>query len=457
LEADFLLDPLNVSLFPNPVGLIIGNPPYVSTVRMEAVYKERLRVQFATARGRFDLYTLFIEQAIKLLKSGGRFAFITPDKFLVSESARPLRALIAASGAIRSITMFTSHKIFKDAATVPCITVFERGSKATSLDVMERADDPDQMGRLPVRRRYAVPQSGLAGRSWLLRGPDLNELAGKIQGSHRHLELFTTRISVGIASGYDRAFLLPRAATDVEHELRRPAIRGRDLHAFRLDDPLLDLIVPYVFDDESRPRLADLREFPGAHAHLELNRPRLEARHCVRVWEKAWYDLHDPIPLDLASVEKILVPDVAKSNRFAVDKGCFLPLHSAYYLMPRCVEPYYLAGILNSSPIQFLIRLQAPIVKDGFRRYRRQFLAGLPIPVTDGMTTNRLAEVAENGGGLEEIDSVAFDLFGLGRRDVRNLKVALDDLHGGSDVISADFWDSGSSVATRAGRIQTAS
>jgi adenine-specific DNA-methyltransferase len=461
VKADFLLEPLDdvLSAHSSSFGLIIGNPPYVSTTRMDAAYKAGLRARFTTARGRFDLYTLFMERAIALLRDGGRFAFITPDKFLASESARPLRELVAASGAIRSVTTFTSHRIFKDAATVPCITVFERGSEATNLDVMECADGPDRTGRMPVRRRYAMPQSGLAGGSWLLRGPDLNELAGRIQGSHRSLEVFTARISAGIASGYDKAFLLPRASTQVEDELRRPAIRGRDLHAFRLEDPFVDLIVPYVFDATSRPRLADLREFPGARAHLQLNRLRLEARHCVRVWEKAWYDLHDPISSDLASVEKILVPDVAKSNRFAVDEGRFLPLHSAYYLVPKGVDPYYLAAILNSSPIQFLIRLRAPIVKDGFRRYRRQFLAGLPIPVSDCKTTNRLAEIAERGAGPEEIDSIALGLFGLSRRDARNLNMDLDDapVPGGTGRTDADFLNRGSTVASRAGRIQAAS
>ena len=98
---------------------IVGNPPYVSATRISDSYKRALRLRFATASGRLDLYTVFIERSLSLLSKGGRLALITPDKFLISQTARALRGFIIARSSVRTIAQFRSHKVFRNAATVP--------------------------------------------------------------------------------------------------------------------------------------------------------------------------------------------------------------------------------------------------------------------------------------------------------------------------------------------------
>ena len=66
-----------------PFDFIIGNPPYVSIYNFSEKEKREYRAAYETARGRFDLYLLFFEQALKSLKPGGRVVFITPEKFLL--------------------------------------------------------------------------------------------------------------------------------------------------------------------------------------------------------------------------------------------------------------------------------------------------------------------------------------------------------------------------------------
>src|SRR5262249_35653586 len=127
-----------------------------------------------------------------------------------------------------------------------------------------------------------------------------------------------------------------------------------------------------------------LSRFPRARRYLERHRESLAQRHCVRVWEKAWFDLHDLPATDITAATKIVVPDVADHCRFAVDRGRFFPLHSAYYIVlhnDRTAD--YVATILNSTIVEFTLRLLSPVAKDGFSRFRRQFLSTLPIPSAD--------------------------------------------------------------------------
>ncbi len=389
----------------------------MQTTRLTGTAKDRLRERFQSAFGRIDLYALFIERALELLPPGGVLAFVTPDKFLAGESMAALRTLVMERAAVRRVSRFRSHKVFADAATVPCVTVLERGARSTTIEVSECAHAP---GEVTVVQSARVAAEGrLRPDGWNVLQPDLLEVAERLRGSHPVLESLSQRISAGYATGRDRLFLF--ASDDevpVEPELLRDALRGRDIERFHPSAPRLKLLLPYEFASDGSARLIDLARFPRTRRYLERFRPELEARHCVRVWEKAWYDVHDPVGFDLARTPKIVVPDVALTSRFAFDPGHCAVLHSAYYVVPDLeVDPWFLTGLLNTKPIEFLIHLTAPVVKDGFRRYRRQFLAKLPIPDAPSRVRRRIARDAQRGDQAA-LERAAAQLFGLSSSDL---------------------------------------
>jgi adenine-specific DNA-methyltransferase len=421
VEADFLTSPLDEIPPPRGAGLafVVGNPPYVSAIRISARYKAELRQRYRTAGGRLDLYTVFLERSLALLRTGGTLAMVTPDKYLVSHSAGALRSFIAGEGAVRRIARFRSHKVFEAAATVPCITVVERAGKASPFSVLSCADRPGRGGKVRVVHRYTLPPQSIDGERWDLLPPKLLSLARAIQSAHPSLAEKTVRISAGPATGRDDLYVFATSsAPEVEPELTRPVVRGRDVLAYRIRDPGLSILLPYTFDETGGGRLIDLAAFPKARVYLEKHRRVLQERHCVRVWEKKWFDLHDQAPIDLALEPKLLVPDVANSNRFAVDEGRYLPLHSAYYMLPNeGIDLHFLAAILNSRVSRFLIRLLAPVVKDGFNRYRRQFLAMLPVPDAPLKVACELARAARSGDA-GSADELATNLFALADADL---------------------------------------
>jgi methylase of polypeptide subunit release factors len=428
-EADFLTTPRAALRKPAADGFayVVGNPPYVSATRISAQYKERIRTEFETAGGRLDLYTVFLERSLTLLALGGRLAMVTPDKYLASQSARALRAFILKHGALRTIARFRSHKVFEGAATVPCVTVVERAGQPRSVLVETCAEKPDNRGRVVVSQSARVPARSFGPSPWALISPRLLELARRIQ-NRRTLSGVSIRISAGPATGCDSLYVFPSdARPELEPELLSPAVRGRDIVAFEIRDPHLSILLPYTFANGSRSsELVDLRRYPKIRAYLEFHRQRLERRHCVRVWEKQWYDLHDRVWGDLGGQPKVLVPDVANQNRFAVDEGRFIPLHSAYYIVPKPgVDPHFLAAVLNSRVTLFLIRLLAPVVKDGFNRYRRQFLAALPVPAAALAEARRIGQAARDCDATTA-DEVVMDLFQLTPADRRLLNDFLE-------------------------------
>jgi adenine-specific DNA-methyltransferase len=429
--GDFLTADLAKATGRHEFAFVVGNPPYVSATRLDAERKLALREHFSTAAGRLDLYTVFIERAVRLLAPRGRGAFITPDKFLVSQSASSLRSFLIQATSVRVIARFSSHKVFAGAATVPCVSVVERSRSKNAVTLLQC--DADERPTPPIVRvtsRASVPQSTLTRQPWYLAAPSALKLARKLQAGCHSLNEVTLRVSAGPATGRDRVFVFRRGSEPgIEPALIRPAVRGRDVESYGITDPGLDIILPYTYDKAGQGTLVDLEKFPGAARYLTRHRDELKSRHCVRVWKKPWHDIHDHATVDLARLKKLLVPDVANSNRFAVDEGRFLPLHSAYYIIPAPgVDPHFLCGLLNSHVASFFVRVFSPVVKDGFNRYRQQFLAEIPIPIaTPGQQREIAAAACRRDAAM--VNSLVSKLFRISRSDASTIRSTLGDTH----------------------------
>lgn len=410
---------------PGPPGLIVGNPPYVPIDRLPEEQLVRLRRSFSTASGRLDLYTVFLQQASDVLALGGRWSLITPDKYLTSRSAGPLREYLSAHGSVRCLARFPRHDVFAGAATVPCVTVWERTAGAGAVQLLRCTTSLD--GDVDIRSREILARSDFQGRSWELRRPRDRSLATLLQKSHPRLAEVTTRISAGVATGLNGAFLL---TADQEHgvepSLLHRTVGGRDVGELMIADRGQRLLLPYRWDDEGRASLIELRDFPGARRWLLRHRTALEQRHCVRVWGRSWWDLHDPLRDATHLRPKVLVPDLARSNRFAADEQGLVPQHSLYALVPQAsTSAVLLAALLNSSAIEYLVRTSAPVVKDGFRRYRRQFLLDLPVPEVAPDVADRIVALAAEGPSPELRDLVD-SCFGV---DPERVRAALLQTH----------------------------
>ncbi len=108
--------------------VVIGNPPYV---RPENVDKKERDYYINSNKydkffGRFDLYILFIEKALKLLKQDGYFSFIIPFSFLNQNYSKNLREWILKEFKIIHIVDLSQIKVFESAEVNTCILVIQK-------------------------------------------------------------------------------------------------------------------------------------------------------------------------------------------------------------------------------------------------------------------------------------------------------------------------------------------
>lgn len=105
--------------------IVIGNPPYIRANNMKISLRDYFQNSghYETVTGKFDIYVLFIEKAIKLLKKHGVVSFIIPYPFLSQNYAMLLRNFVLRRCSIDSIYDLSELKVF-DAAVAPCIVIF---------------------------------------------------------------------------------------------------------------------------------------------------------------------------------------------------------------------------------------------------------------------------------------------------------------------------------------------
>lgn len=339
---------------------IIGNPPYVPITGLSVEERTDYRRRYSTARGRFDLYLLFFEQALKVLKPIGRLVFITPEKFLYVQTAEPLRRALARV-AVEEID-FVDESAFGNLVTYPAITTLA-GSSPLGDTVISLRDG--------TKRRVHLDS---AGASWLplIRGTSAANSGPMLADAF-------VRISCGVATGADSVYVVDD--DDLQPDLRRfafPTLAGRRITPGEPISTRQSMLIPYAENGALLPEeeLGPLGEYlrdPNRHAQLMQ-------RTCVA--RKPWYAFHENPPLEEILQPKILCKDIGSKPWFVVDEqGEIVPRHSVYYLVPREQSSIHeLCEYLNSSEACEWLMGHCQRAANGFVRLQSHVLKRMPLP-----------------------------------------------------------------------------
>ncbi len=114
--------------------LVVGNPPYIGIQEISWNFRRFYETAYKTATGRFDLYSLFIERAGKILTPKGTFSFIVPGKFLNNKQFTKTRKLITSNNHSVNIAII-NKKVFDNAQVNSAIIEYFYSSKNQSYTV----------------------------------------------------------------------------------------------------------------------------------------------------------------------------------------------------------------------------------------------------------------------------------------------------------------------------------
>ncbi len=346
--------------------VVVGNPPYVRA-ELLGPYKRHWERRFATYHGSADLYVYFYELGLRLLKPGGRLAYVVTNKWLKAGYAEALRRYLAEEVWIEEVVdLGHARQVFPDADVFPSLLVVERPVIGATPAAEVRASviprdvlRTEELAAQVTMGAYPIARARFGAAPWTLDPPEADALAVKLRDVGVPLsEFLGVTAQYGVKTGLNEAFLIDTPACDAlvredprSAEILKPCLRGQEVARWMPEWGGEWMIFVR--------RGVDLDAYPAVRRHLEQYRTRLEPRPTD--WQPrtpddtwpgrkpgryAWYELQDSVDY-FASFErpKLVHTDIAWAPAFAYAPGPLYPLNTVY-VWPT--DDLYALGVLNS-------------------------------------------------------------------------------------------------------------
>lgn len=324
--ADFLLWPLEPGSFTH----VVGNPPYLRWSKLPSFVRATYERVLPAATAKGDLFLPFLDRGIWALEVGGKLGFLCTDRWKYMAFAEGFRN-----------TSLPAVDVLIDRAITPAEAYVAPASTYPSVVVMQRRSAPSKRARR-VEKGVSLTEAGF-------------------------------EVRVGPALGCTDAFVLPlERANEVEEELLRPWLSPSDVGDGWIKDA--SRVVICLHDDLGSPR--DIEMFPKAKAWLTRYREALELRSIVRKRRALWYRPINRVSAEDWTRPKLLVPELSKSPRLALDVSGAVPAHGLYAIQsasPRA-DVSRLLERLSGGRLSTEMAKIAPRANGGYLRCYKRFL-----------------------------------------------------------------------------------
>ena len=404
---------------------VIGNPPYIQLQSMgtDADVLERMKYKTYVRTG--DIYCLFYEQGMNLLKPNGCLCYITSNKWMRAGYGKELRQYFIAKTNPVLLIDFAGIKIF-DAATVETNILIAKKESYTQNTLACIISNTDDLNKLSVLvQQQAVECRFASSDSWVILSPIEQSIKQKIDTIGTPLKDWNINIYRGVLTGYNDAFIistekrneiLANCQTEDERtrtaELIRPILRGRDIKRYSYDWANLWLINTHNGIKGKIPRI-QIENYPAIKAHLD------------QYWEKIStradkgdtpYNLRNCAYMEDFSKPKIVWGNLNLTPNYAlVENNSFINAPSSM-IVPASK---YLLAILNSKIADFYIKLLGVTRNGGYFEYKPMFIEQLPIPQLK-IENKELAQIERliDNNNYTEIEYIVYNLYGLTQDEI---------------------------------------
>jgi methylase of polypeptide subunit release factors len=343
------------------VDAFVANPPYV---RQELLARQKPALRsYAAYDGVADLYVYFVELAHRIVRRGGRYCIVLPNKWLTVAYGKKLRELLDREQSLEGIVDF-GRGLFGDADAFPCIVWGTIGGGTAQIQA-GRVED------VPVERalREAAPVARARWR-WQIDAPRDATLLDKLAALPTLAAIVPDKPSRGVVTGLNRAFVIDRATAEAlgPSPLIRPFIKGRDLRRWR--PALADRYILLIDRGTELP--------PAIRDHLAQFRAALEPGTGRKPGRYQWYELQDPVvPLAKAKGPRLFYQDIQTTPQCCLDESGELVPDTTVWILPS--RDLYLLAVLNSPLYAWYARRRFPPALNGAVRPKLEYMRALPI------------------------------------------------------------------------------
>ena len=222
--------------------IVIGNPPYVSSQIKNLSEDEKqsekkyLKENYITAYKSYDLYVLFIEKGITILKENGILSYINPNKFLNSAYGEKLKEYLNDYH-IHELIDFGDNQIFKDAKNYTCILKISKNQLDEPTFYLKNITNPElallnfnkKQNNEEYSRLIIIPNEQM--KKWNLVDENELNILNRLK-QFDSLSKFSSNIWEGARPGFEKAYIVNEneiSDLNLERILIKPFIKNEDI------------------------------------------------------------------------------------------------------------------------------------------------------------------------------------------------------------------------------------
>jgi hypothetical protein len=427
--------------------IVIGNPPYIQLQKNKGELANRYkRLGYEVFDGKGDIYTLFYEKGIKILKNGGHLCFITSNKWMRAGYGEKLRKFFSEYNP--KILIDLGPGVFESATVDTNILLIQKSENKNLLKAITLQKDDKEDIKKALDKRGVILRK-LSKDAWFIGSDAEQRLKEKIERIGKRLKDWDVKIYFGIKTGLNKAFIITTekrneilANCKDEGERKRteaiikPILRGKDINRYYYEWADLWIIGTFPalklnIDDYPSLKKYFLDNFDIRRLEQSGKKyPQFDAR---KKTGNKWFETQDQIAYypEFAK-EKVVWNTITDKIIFSYVKQDFYVLDSAFMFTGKDLK--YLNALLNSKVIAWWIKLSSATLGEGSYG-AKIYIEKTPIPpitlanepivnqietLVDEILTAKKQNPQANTSNLDEqIDQLVYQLYDLTEDEIK--------------------------------------
>lgn len=411
----WMLEFIEVYIKNDGFDIVIGNPPYLgiqgiikTSPELEKIYK----VNYESATGYYDLYTLFVENGLKrLIAKKGILNYIMPHSWTVSEFGKGLRGLIKEKYHFKQFISFGAYKVFNASTYTSLIWIENKEDNDVCMyyEVDRELKDNNELAKelksIVQKNLEKIDMKSFSSNSWIFANKRSLEIMKKIQSNGIIAKDVFKGIYKGITSGDNKAVCLKNGIEEgdyivayslaieksvkLEKGLTKKMFVGDSLKKYEANYDDDYIIYPYKKEGNNTVLIPEeeLKEqYPMIYEYLTSIKERLSSRGTEKMKYPSWYSLWNFRKIENFESEKIITPDVCHNTSMYLDIDNYYYNDMCYALIKKDEIKHsykYLIGILNSKLFWFFLNNTGTVLSGGFFRFKTKYIENFKIILTE--------------------------------------------------------------------------
>ena len=371
--------------------IVIGNPPYIQLQTMgnkkQIEFKKR---GFQVYDGNGDIYCLFYEAGIELLRSEGILCYITSNKWLRTGYGKKLREFFISKNPIRLID-FSGNQIFSTASVDTNILLIKNQINQNYLEGISVSNELNfsRINLLGYYLKEFLIFKNLDSNPWSIIQKDELNVKLKIQNSGEILKNWNVEIFRGVTTGCNSVFIINEVLKNLlikNDEIAKsfiyPVIKGAHMERYKFNWTNDYILFPRRgYDLECSKNIKD---------YLESNKERLTPKpknwDTNKKWKGRksgtynWYEIQDNTKYYTEfEKEKVVWMNMNRQWKFAYAPKNYFVEASCNFIATNDFA-HFLTGVLSSKLHLWYFRQTGRMFDDGGYMCKVDSISNFPVP-----------------------------------------------------------------------------